>query len=244
MINQVFENLDQWRGLPSYQLERRADVFFSLYLQEILETHIQPETRLHPVFIPEFPLHIKFVSGKKTDDRNHSFKIDFVAISADMNKVFFVELKTDEGSTRSQQDAYLLDAKSKGMDEIVASVVDLFHASGSKKRKYARLLAMMQTMGLFEQGDDSVADFVQEVLAGQRQSWRGITERVKKLRVSETCKSMTQEIVYIKPAQTSPSPEASVISFKQIIDQVLSVKQDPFSVRFATSLQSWGENPV
>ena len=36
-INQLFNNLDTWRHLPNYQLERRADIFFSLYLAEVLQ---------------------------------------------------------------------------------------------------------------------------------------------------------------------------------------------------------------
>jgi hypothetical protein len=35
-IQQLFENLDSWRHLPAYQLERRADVFFSVYLHPML----------------------------------------------------------------------------------------------------------------------------------------------------------------------------------------------------------------
>ena len=54
-INLIFENLDCWRHLPSYQLERRVDMFFSLYLKDILEMHVG---RSPVKVIPEFPLHI------------------------------------------------------------------------------------------------------------------------------------------------------------------------------------------
>ena len=33
---QLFDRLDEWRDFPNYQLERRADIFFSLYLVEAL----------------------------------------------------------------------------------------------------------------------------------------------------------------------------------------------------------------
>jgi hypothetical protein len=54
-INTVFDNLDSWRRLPAYQLERRADAFFSAYLPEILQSRFgsPPQT-----IIPEFPIHI------------------------------------------------------------------------------------------------------------------------------------------------------------------------------------------
>ena len=35
-LGAVLELLDRWRHLPSYQLERRADVFFALYLPGIV----------------------------------------------------------------------------------------------------------------------------------------------------------------------------------------------------------------
>ena len=37
MIDRLFDRMDRWRHLPSYQLERRADLFFSLYLPEVLQ---------------------------------------------------------------------------------------------------------------------------------------------------------------------------------------------------------------
>ena len=36
-VQQVFSLLDRWRHLPNYQLERRADIFFAVYLPKILE---------------------------------------------------------------------------------------------------------------------------------------------------------------------------------------------------------------
>lgn len=35
-IEEIFDWLDRWRQLPAYQLERRADIFFALYLPEII----------------------------------------------------------------------------------------------------------------------------------------------------------------------------------------------------------------
>ena len=36
-IERVFKLLDNWRHLPDYQLERRADIFFALFLPEVLK---------------------------------------------------------------------------------------------------------------------------------------------------------------------------------------------------------------
>jgi hypothetical protein len=35
-LNQMFEMLDRWRHLPAYQLERRADILFAIYLPGFL----------------------------------------------------------------------------------------------------------------------------------------------------------------------------------------------------------------
>ncbi len=39
-IDTLFNRMDAWRHLPNYQLERRADLFFSLYLPEVLEAKL------------------------------------------------------------------------------------------------------------------------------------------------------------------------------------------------------------
>jgi len=51
-LEQMLKNLDQWRHLPKYQLERRADLFFGLFIRTILEARFG---RLHKLVIPEFP---------------------------------------------------------------------------------------------------------------------------------------------------------------------------------------------
>jgi hypothetical protein len=35
-LSALFDNMDVWRHLPAYQLERRADIFFSIYLSDLL----------------------------------------------------------------------------------------------------------------------------------------------------------------------------------------------------------------
>ena len=68
-INQVFDRLDAWRRLPDYQLERRADLYFSLYLPEVLEALLGEPIRQD--LVPEFPI--------KQLDSNRSDKVDYLA---------------------------------------------------------------------------------------------------------------------------------------------------------------------
>ncbi len=56
LVTQLFDRMDTWRHLPSYRLEPRADLFFSLYLPAALEARLG--YAIHPELIPEFPVRI------------------------------------------------------------------------------------------------------------------------------------------------------------------------------------------
>ena len=53
-INSVFKLLDEWRHLPKYQLERRADIYIALFLPVVLKDHLCLNSE--PAIIPEFPM--------------------------------------------------------------------------------------------------------------------------------------------------------------------------------------------
>ena len=55
-ITDLFDRLDAWRHFPNYQLERRADIFFALYLPEVLESTLG--IAINPRLAPEFPVRI------------------------------------------------------------------------------------------------------------------------------------------------------------------------------------------
>ncbi len=88
-INEMFDRMDRWRNLPSYQLERRADLLFSLYLREALEVKLG--FPILPDLIPEFPVRIGTIFPD--EESNRSVKIDYLALSADLQHAVFVEPK-------------------------------------------------------------------------------------------------------------------------------------------------------
>lgn len=98
-LDTVFRHLGHWRHLPAYQLERRADVFFSVYLKEVVEEFTK--TTLEDVMIPEFPV--------KHDGTNQSDKVDYVLFTKDRKRVFFIELKTDGGSQAPRLRQFAMD---------------------------------------------------------------------------------------------------------------------------------------
>ena len=76
----VFDLLDRWRHFPSYQLERRADIFFALYLPGIIQRALG--VKVDARMIPEFPI--------KREDNNQSTKVDYFLLSEDRTRAFLV----------------------------------------------------------------------------------------------------------------------------------------------------------
>lgn len=136
-IKTVFDSLDHWKQLPSYQLERRADIFFSLYLPEILENAL--DTPISSTIVPEFPV--------KQPQTNRSDKVDYLAVTADGRTLVFVELKTDDNSLRRTQFEYLIRAASRPPKQILEDLQQIAKAS-RQKAKYAALQSILEQMGL------------------------------------------------------------------------------------------------
>jgi hypothetical protein len=95
-LDVVFRHLDHWRHLPAYQLERRADIFFSVYLKSVIEE--VAEVALEDEIIPELPLKGDLIWPELPT--NKSVKVDYALFAKDRSRVFFVELKTDSASRR------------------------------------------------------------------------------------------------------------------------------------------------
>lgn len=130
-IDQLFSLLDNWRLLPAYQLERRADIFFALYLEHIIGDILNLKVLK---IIPEFPIH------KKTLDKDHtnqSFKMDYLVVCE--TKVLFIELKTDSSSINEKQHHYLQQAKEANIPKLINGLLQIYKAT-NQKIKYARLL--------------------------------------------------------------------------------------------------------
>lgn len=122
LISQLFDRMDAWRHLPNYQLERRADLFFSLYLPSVLESKFG--VPVSPIVIPEFPVRIGTIYPNIPTDK--SYKIDYVCFSADLRTAIFVELKTEGLSRRRAQDKYLLAAQKAGFENFLHGLLLIF----------------------------------------------------------------------------------------------------------------------
>lgn len=142
-IERLFDRMDAWRHLPSYQLERRADLFFSLYIPQALEAKLG--LSVGDVLVPEFPVRIGTIYPDIPIHK--SYKIDYLALADKGRQPVFVELKTDGSSRRDSQDAYLRAAQSTGLGPLLEGVLEICEAT-SAKAKYGCLLSELARMGL------------------------------------------------------------------------------------------------
>jgi hypothetical protein len=138
LIDQIFDKLDEWRHLPAYQLERRADIFFALYLQDVLKICCKASSSI--VVIPEFPVRIGTIT--KDSKSNQSFKIDYVAVDKVMSKIYLIELKTDNKSIRREQIEYLESARDQGISILMQGIRQISDAS-KEDGKYGHLHSLL-----------------------------------------------------------------------------------------------------
>lgn len=222
-IAELFDRLDAWRHFPDYQLERRADIFFSLYLSEALEAKLG--FPISQELAPEFPVRIGTVSPDTPTNR--SKKIDYLAMSADGRKPILVELKTDGASRRDVQDLYLMAAQSAGLAKLLEGLLDIFRATAAK-RKYFCLLSQLHRMGLLE-----IPPSFELLMAGPSLPGASLASRAVMV-VSSPLEP--PQIIYVQPLGDGPN----TIGFGFFAD-VVERHQDPVSQRFAGSLREWAD---
>ena len=172
-ILKIFCTLDRWRHLPAYQLERRVDLFFAMYLPDALEECCGVEIKER--LVPEFPIRKK--------GNNLSNKADYLAISKDGKRIFLIELKTDMKSRSNTQDAAYRRAKEMGLRCLVDGIICI-RCNTEQPQKYDKLLYLLAELGLV---------FVEE-------HQRKIAERYKNMVGNpEPC----IEVLYIQPRNPS-----------------------------------------
>lgn len=222
-LDRVFENLDRWRHLPAYQLERRVDMFFSVYLKGLVEE--ATGVALDDEMLPELPIKRDLIWA---DHPTHqSVKVDYALFSKDRRQVFFVELKTDSNSRRNAQDEYLEAAKLLGFRKITQGVCDIIRRTEAHQ-KYYHLASALARLGYLTMPDD-----LRELIYPAPRP--GLSERLQALRVTEV--EATVEVLYVQPAAT---PGVHCIDFAQFAEYVAR-SRDPLSQAFARHLIRWCE---
>ncbi len=217
----VFANLDQWRHLPAYQLERRADIFFSVYLPEVLAAHAG--MAIDPRAIPEFPIKLDLIWPDRPS--NKSVKVDYVLVAEDRSKVFFVELKTDSASRRDSQDEYLSRARDVGFRALVQGLVDIARKTAAR-RKYYHLLCRLGGLGFLRLPAKLAEHLFPKVRSG-------VSLLLADIDVTSLDPSV--EVIYLQPTETG---DDATISFGMFA-AALADKTDALSQLFREHLLRW-----
>ena len=222
-IYEVLRQLDEWRHLPAYQLERRVDIFFGMFLPKVIERrfglHVDED-------IPEFPLHKGKSKISEDPEDHHSVKVDFVVFGRQANKkrMFLIELKTDIGSLNADQLKNMENARGANSKDLLQGVIDAAQHSDSK-HKYAHLVWKLLKLKCL--GIDNLAEITNMQLGEIRP---GLTSAFKTLGVGKEWCNACVDVVVVLPEESEglePYPEFHSITFDQFAE-TLETGYKPF----------------
>ena len=240
-IERVFELLDKWRHLPTYQLERRADIFFALFLPEVLGVRF--DMKINPLLVPEFPI-------KKEED-NRSTKADYLALQKSedggpVKQAFLVELKTDMASLTSSkgqnQRNLLKEAANKGIGKIICGIKEIAMSKSVTKcpqtrAKYFHLLHDLKKLDLINIPN---IDCLKKLLPSGKFSTDNYKSYVKNIEIRK-CPKL--KVVYIIPeGPRDAKNEGSMHGIHQIpFEEFIKYAKNRGAIgsRFAKSLECW-----
>lgn len=249
-IERVFELLDKWRHLPAYKLEPRADIFFALFLPEVLENHFKHldlEIEINPMIIPEFPIRLAGLEDilerhrppRKRPLGFQSSRADYFAYSSKGAHSFIIELKTDMSSIGELQMELLVEAaKRRELERLVCDVIDISKSKNVDRQKYFHLLYSLQELGL--------VNGVEEVCYKEypRVNFHVVVEGLKKVNVTNAAKGCPKpKVVYIIPeGPRDAKNEGSMHGIHQIpFEEFIKYAKNRGAIgsRFAKSLECW-----
>lgn len=195
-LDKIFEYLNDWMKLPKYQLERRVDIFFSIYLEEILSKKLEIGKEQIKEILPEFPLRKEKKTGKEIYASNNADYAVFVAKNEKI-KMYLVELKTEMDSISGIQKEYYKTAKGKKLKEILKDIIEIEKKS-DQWRKYDYLLGKLERLDLIKINKDNGKNY--------RKEWKVITDNISKDKI---------EVIYITPINPE-NCEYTNITFKDV----------------------------
>ena len=215
--------LDRWRHLPTYQLERRADIFFGLFLPVVLNEHLaSPDDTIQPCLIPEFPI--------RKDETRRSYKADYLAVSTRRTHAFLVELKTDMNSLDTEQLCHFQRAVDRGLAEILR---DVRFIAGARepwaRKKYFHLLKAIARLGLItlpEMFEEKIYD-----------SPRGVYKCIDEIEITDVPAAF--KLVVVAPRTVEGYACVDFESFADIVKDCGEIGR-----AFADSLRTWANKPA
>ena len=222
----VLRQLDEWRHLPAYQLERRVDIFFGMFLPKVIENRFDVCVK---EVIPEFPLHKGLFDDKSSLEcgPHRSVKVDFAVFGTkgDKKQIFLVELKTDMGSLDFRQLKNMKKvAQDVAFEATLSGVIELAKHS-PQKRKYAHLIWTLHKLKCLELCNRTEFTNMRLEEDGPR-----LKSAFKNLCVGKEWCDACVDVVAILPwgrEELNSDPEIHSISFSQFAD-ILEIGYKPF----------------
>lgn len=217
-LTKLFGLLTDWRTLPAYQLERRADIFFALYLEDLLKycNYFAADEVL--TIIPEFPA--KHAGSHQSD------RIDYMVCSE--RKVVYVELKTDNHSIRSEQAEYLYGIQQRALKDVLDDIITIYRAT-TARTKYRKLIEKL----------DRWIEYRETRFVEERCTLRyGEIAKVESVEVVY--------VLPVPQPIKSDRYEHKQICFDSLVGMLRLPKyaNDPIARAFADALATWAKNPV
>ena len=210
--------LDRWRHLPAYQLERRADILFAMFLPEVLARHFELEAE--PTIVPEFPI--------KQLTNFRSKNVDYFAYASDGKHSFLVELKTDMASVSEVQKERLKEAAGEGLAKLVCDTVKVAIRS-PRQQKYVHLLWRLQELDLLS-GVESVFDWAFPIVR------RGVKRKLSDVKVTDHKDVQDTKLVYVAPCEVAG---VNTIDFNEFAEVIKKRGADSTRRTFACYLKNW-----
>ena len=140
LINEIFDNMDKWRHIPSFQLT----AFFELFVARILEFKYNVEI---VGLLPWIPTTITL------QNPNFSYRIDYLAKVRDADKLFFVDIESYQSRRHRKQYRVLEDVKEVGMENLLKDLEYKYHHPRGKCL-YSALFAELERLGFIHMGED------------------------------------------------------------------------------------------
>lgn len=248
-VSWIFDALTRWRHLPTYQLERRLDVFIAPYLLDFLRASGIPgiaDVEWLPGVLPEFPLPIATLIGRgypaprpRSSDPETPRSIGALKKSADYAvfgsvhpTVLLVELKTDSASVVPNQIDYLLAARRCGFGELLAGLKPILHQTKPRHRgKYEHLLRELHQLGALapldplDHGHHEIETPLSHaaMMARTKQYRRRIDE------LAATTRFTAFEVAYLLPTRSSVLADAGIPQIP--FDEVSAAALEPAVAR-------------
>ena len=254
-ISQILRQLDDWRHLPAYQLERRVDVLFGMLLPTVIgeKYRVSPE---NCQVIPEFPLHKGRLYKECTS--NQSVNVDFAVFFEKQatKHLCLVELKTDQRSISKSQIDTMGQAAKVGPKELLVGVLEAAQVS-PRPRKYAHLVWRLHEIGCIELPD--VGGFRHMRMNSDRPGLTGKKGRLTHLcaaNVTEAWRNARIDLIEIVPLKPSEKEamllkkrRVCTITFECLANVIRKARRvQPFGRefvdRFACNLDRWAEVPA